>query len=97
MVSSSPKEQMEAGHESMKIVLTSPTDIPARRSRASQGKSRMAKGTQGMPSWLGTAGASILIVPIQEQGMAPQPRALQPRRMFPAPLMMLQMKSWTGW
>lgn len=37
VVSSSPKEQMEAGHESMKIVLTSPTDIPARRSRASQG------------------------------------------------------------
>ncbi|XP_077642479.1 FH1/FH2 domain-containing protein 1 isoform X1 [Lonchura striata] len=37
MVSSSPKEQMEAGHESMKILLTSPTDIPARRSRASQG------------------------------------------------------------
>ncbi|NWV19434.1 FHOD1 protein, partial [Origma solitaria] len=37
VVSSSPKEQMEAGHESMKIVLTSPTNIPARRSRASQG------------------------------------------------------------
>ncbi|XP_064243263.1 FH1/FH2 domain-containing protein 1 isoform X2 [Passer domesticus] len=37
VVSSSPKEQMEAGHESMKIVLTSPTDIPFRRSRASQG------------------------------------------------------------
>uniref|UniRef100_A0A8C3Y3A4 Formin homology 2 domain containing 1 n=1 Tax=Catharus ustulatus TaxID=91951 RepID=A0A8C3Y3A4_CATUS len=37
VVSSSPKEQMEAGHESMKIVLTSPTDTPARRSRASQG------------------------------------------------------------
>lgn len=37
VVSSSPKEQMEAGHETMKIVLTSPTDIPARRSRASQG------------------------------------------------------------
>uniref|UniRef100_A0A803WA01 Formin homology 2 domain containing 1 n=1 Tax=Ficedula albicollis TaxID=59894 RepID=A0A803WA01_FICAL len=37
VVSSSPKEQMEAGHESMKIVLTSPTDVPARRSRASQG------------------------------------------------------------
>uniref|UniRef100_H0Z621 Formin homology 2 domain containing 1 n=1 Tax=Taeniopygia guttata TaxID=59729 RepID=H0Z621_TAEGU len=37
MVSSSPKEQMEAGHESMKILLTSPTDLPARRSRASQG------------------------------------------------------------
>ncbi|XP_017679679.1 PREDICTED: FH1/FH2 domain-containing protein 1 isoform X1 [Lepidothrix coronata] len=37
VVSSSPKEQMEAGHESMKSVLTSPVDIPARRSRASQG------------------------------------------------------------
>ncbi|NXG03748.1 FHOD1 protein, partial [Sakesphorus luctuosus] len=37
VVSSSPKEQMEAGHENMKSVLTSPVDIPARRSRASQG------------------------------------------------------------
>ncbi|NXG13099.1 FHOD1 protein, partial [Grallaria varia] len=37
VVSSSPKEQMEAGHESMKTVLTSPVDAPARRSRASQG------------------------------------------------------------
>uniref|UniRef100_A0A8C3E6W0 Formin homology 2 domain containing 1 n=1 Tax=Corvus moneduloides TaxID=1196302 RepID=A0A8C3E6W0_CORMO len=46
VVSSSPKEQMEAGHESMKIVLTSPTDIPARRSRASQGRSRMGSPAQ---------------------------------------------------
>ncbi|NWI93515.1 FHOD1 protein, partial [Pitta sordida] len=37
VVSSSPKEQMEAGHESMKSVLTTPVDIPARRSRTSQG------------------------------------------------------------
>ncbi|XP_010016484.1 PREDICTED: FH1/FH2 domain-containing protein 1-like [Nestor notabilis] len=37
VVSSSPKEQMEAGHESMKSLLASPTDTPARRSRASQG------------------------------------------------------------
>ncbi|NXP18266.1 FHOD1 protein, partial [Scytalopus superciliaris] len=37
VVSSSPKEQMEAGHENMKSVLTCPVDTPARRSRASQG------------------------------------------------------------
>ncbi|NXC27296.1 FHOD1 protein, partial [Campylorhamphus procurvoides] len=37
VVSSSPKEQMDAGHENMKSVLTSPVDAPARRSRASQG------------------------------------------------------------
>ncbi|NWW55169.1 FHOD1 protein, partial [Pedionomus torquatus] len=39
VVSSSPEEQMKAGHESMKNLLTSPTDAPARRSRASQGRS----------------------------------------------------------
>ncbi|NXO71194.1 FHOD1 protein, partial [Phainopepla nitens] len=50
VVSSSPKEQMEAGHESMKIVLTSPTDVPARRSRASQGRSRMAKELKACPA-----------------------------------------------
>uniref|UniRef100_A0A8D2MLY1 Formin homology 2 domain containing 1 n=1 Tax=Zonotrichia albicollis TaxID=44394 RepID=A0A8D2MLY1_ZONAL len=44
VLSSSPREQMEAGHECMKIVLTSPTDIPARRSRASQGR-RTGHGT----------------------------------------------------
>ncbi|XP_053808630.1 FH1/FH2 domain-containing protein 1 isoform X2 [Vidua chalybeata] len=49
VVSSSPKEQMEAGHESMKIVLTSPTDIPARRSRASQGTGHSTP-TQASPA-----------------------------------------------
>ncbi|NXT64849.1 FHOD1 protein, partial [Chaetops frenatus] len=49
VVSSSPKEQMEAGHESMKIVLTSPTDIPARRSRASHGTGH-GTPTQGSPA-----------------------------------------------
>ncbi|NXP90810.1 FHOD3 protein, partial [Passerina amoena] len=49
VVSSSPREQMEAGHESMKIVLTSPTDIPARRSRASQGTGH-GTPTQGSPA-----------------------------------------------
>ncbi|NWU30836.1 FHOD1 protein, partial [Dyaphorophyia castanea] len=49
VVSSSPKEQMEAGHESMKIVLTSPTDISARRSRASQGTGH-GTPTQGSPA-----------------------------------------------
>ncbi|NWV36139.1 FHOD1 protein, partial [Grantiella picta] len=49
VVSSSPKEQMEAGHESMKIVLTSPTNIPARRSRASQGTGH-GTPTQGSPA-----------------------------------------------
>ncbi|NXC87768.1 FHOD1 protein, partial [Cercotrichas coryphoeus] len=53
VVSSSPKEQMEAGHESMKIVLTSPTDAPARRSRASQGRSRMAKELKACPAGWG--------------------------------------------
>ncbi|NWV67371.1 FHOD1 protein, partial [Malurus elegans] len=49
VVSSSPKEQMEAGHESMKMLLTSPTDIPARRSRASQGTGH-GTPTQGSPA-----------------------------------------------
>lgn len=55
VVSSSPKEQMEAGHESMKIVLTSPTDVPARRSRASQGRGGMAEELEAFPAgweWL---------------------------------------------
>uniref|UniRef100_A0A8D2P0R5 Formin homology 2 domain containing 1 n=1 Tax=Zosterops lateralis melanops TaxID=1220523 RepID=A0A8D2P0R5_ZOSLA len=47
VVSSSPKEQMEEGHENLKIVLTSPTDIPSRRSRASQGH---GTPTQGSPA-----------------------------------------------
>lgn len=50
-----------------------------------------------MPSWLGMADVSIPIVPVQGQGMPPRPRALQPRRMFPAPQTTRQMKSWTGW
>ncbi|NXY92784.1 FHOD1 protein, partial [Alcedo cyanopectus] len=49
VVSSSPKEQMEAGHESMKILLTSPTDAPARRSRASQGIGHTTP-TRGSPA-----------------------------------------------
>ncbi|NXI33390.1 FHOD1 protein, partial [Sterrhoptilus dennistouni] len=49
VVSSSPKEQMEAGHENLKIVLTSPTDIPSRRSRASQGTGH-GTPTQGSPA-----------------------------------------------
>ncbi|KAM6353870.1 FH1/FH2 domain-containing protein 1 isoform 2-T2 [Alca torda] len=49
VVSSGPKEQMEAGHESMKSLLTSPTDIPARRSRASQGTGH-ASPAQGSPA-----------------------------------------------
>ncbi|NWY90384.1 FHOD1 protein, partial [Loxia curvirostra] len=49
VVSSSPREQMEAGHESMKILLTYPTDIPARRSRASQGTGHSTP-TQGSPA-----------------------------------------------
>ncbi|XP_009081395.1 PREDICTED: FH1/FH2 domain-containing protein 1 [Acanthisitta chloris] len=49
VVSSSPKEQMEAGHESMKSVLTSHMDIPARRSRASQGTGHVTP-TQGSPA-----------------------------------------------
>ncbi|NXV49759.1 FHOD1 protein, partial [Uria aalge] len=49
VVSSGPKEQMEAGHESMKSLLTSPTDIPARRSRASRGTGH-ASPAQGSPA-----------------------------------------------
>ncbi|NXJ65297.1 FHOD1 protein, partial [Rostratula benghalensis] len=49
MVSSSPKEQMEAGHESMKSLLTSSTDAPARRSRASQGTGHVSPA-QGSPA-----------------------------------------------
>ncbi|NXA29305.1 FHOD1 protein, partial [Ibidorhyncha struthersii] len=49
VVSSGPEEQMEAGHESMKSLLTSPTDAPARRSRASQGTGH-ATPAQGSPA-----------------------------------------------
>ncbi|NXJ80835.1 FHOD1 protein, partial [Trogon melanurus] len=49
VVSSGPEEQMEAGHESMKIVLTSPTDVPARRSRASRGTGHVSP-PQGSPA-----------------------------------------------
>ncbi|XP_030907616.2 FH1/FH2 domain-containing protein 1 [Melopsittacus undulatus] len=49
MVSSSPKEQMEAGHKSMKSLLASPTDNPARRSRSSQGTGH-ASPAQGSPA-----------------------------------------------
>ncbi|NXR06850.1 FHOD1 protein, partial [Semnornis frantzii] len=49
VVSSSPEEQMEAGHESMKLLLTSPTEAPARRSRASQGTGHSTP-TQGSPA-----------------------------------------------
>ncbi|XP_009468743.1 PREDICTED: FH1/FH2 domain-containing protein 1 [Nipponia nippon] len=49
VVSSGPEEQMEAGHESMKNVLTSPTDAPVRRSRASQGTGH-AIPAQGSPA-----------------------------------------------
>ncbi|KAM6380917.1 FH1/FH2 domain-containing protein 1 isoform 2-T2 [Pluvialis apricaria] len=49
VVSSGPEEQMEAGHESMKSLLTSPTDAPARRSRGSQGTGH-ATPAQGSPA-----------------------------------------------
>ncbi|NXF53349.1 FHOD1 protein, partial [Oceanites oceanicus] len=48
VVSSGPEEQMEAGHESMKSLLTSPTDAPARRSRASRGTGHVTPA-QGSP------------------------------------------------
>lgn len=37
-VSTSPEQQAEAGHESMKSMLISSTETPARRSRASRGR-----------------------------------------------------------
>ncbi|NWQ91866.1 FHOD1 protein, partial [Burhinus bistriatus] len=49
VVSSGPEEQMEAGHESMKSLLTSPTDAPARRSWASRGTGH-ATPAQGSPA-----------------------------------------------
>ncbi|NXN56044.1 FHOD1 protein, partial [Rynchops niger] len=49
VVSGGPEEQMEAGHESMKSLLTSPTDTPARRSRASRGTGH-ASPAQGSPA-----------------------------------------------
>ncbi|KAK2530035.1 Fhod1 [Columba guinea] len=49
VVSSSPEEQMETGHESMKNLLASPTDAPARRSRASRGTGHTTP-TQGSPA-----------------------------------------------
>ncbi|XP_074896545.1 FH1/FH2 domain-containing protein 1 isoform X3 [Buteo buteo] len=49
VVSSSPEEQMEAGHESMKNLLTSPADAPTRRSRASRGTGHTTPA-QGSPA-----------------------------------------------
>ncbi|NWU96004.1 FHOD1 protein, partial [Upupa epops] len=49
VVSSGPEKQMEAGHESMKLLLNSPTDIPARRSRPSRGTGQTTP-TQGSPA-----------------------------------------------
>uniref|UniRef100_A0A8B9M3E0 Formin homology 2 domain containing 1 n=1 Tax=Accipiter nisus TaxID=211598 RepID=A0A8B9M3E0_9AVES len=49
VVSSGPEEQMEAGHESMKSLLTSPVDAPARRSRASRGTGHTTPA-QGSPA-----------------------------------------------
>ncbi|NXP47484.1 FHOD1 protein, partial [Heliornis fulica] len=49
VVSTGPEGQMEAGHESMKSLLTSPTDAPVRRSRASQGTGHTTPA-QGSPA-----------------------------------------------
>ncbi|NXG36712.1 FHOD1 protein, partial [Dromaius novaehollandiae] len=51
VVSTSPEqwEQAEAGHESMKSMLISPTDAPARRSRASRGTGHTTPA-QGSPA-----------------------------------------------
>uniref|UniRef100_A0A8C3CM48 Formin homology 2 domain containing 1 n=1 Tax=Cairina moschata TaxID=8855 RepID=A0A8C3CM48_CAIMO len=51
VVSASPKqqEQAEEGHESMKSVLSLPTDVPARRSRASRGTGHVTP-SQGSPA-----------------------------------------------
>ncbi|NWZ18713.1 FHOD1 protein, partial [Asarcornis scutulata] len=51
VVSASPKqqEQVEEGHESMKSVLSLPTDVPARRSRASRGTGHVTP-SQGSPA-----------------------------------------------
>ncbi|NWU70005.1 FHOD1 protein, partial [Pterocles burchelli] len=50
VVCTGPEEQMEAGHESMKSLLTSPMDAPARRSRASRGRSRGSPAQEDVPS-----------------------------------------------
>uniref|UniRef100_A0A669QT56 Formin homology 2 domain containing 1 n=1 Tax=Phasianus colchicus TaxID=9054 RepID=A0A669QT56_PHACC len=46
VVSTSPaqQEQAEVGHESMKSILSSPTDVPARRSRGGRGRSTSEMG-----------------------------------------------------
>uniref|UniRef100_A0A8D2MMW9 Formin homology 2 domain containing 1 n=1 Tax=Zonotrichia albicollis TaxID=44394 RepID=A0A8D2MMW9_ZONAL len=78
VLSSSPREQMEAGHECMKIVLTSPTDIPARRSRASQGRSRMAEELKTCPAgWEQLVPASSLS-PCRNRAWHPDPRLSSP-------------------
>lgn len=88
---------MEAGHESMKSLLTSPTDAPTRRSRASRGRSGVAEARKAHTAgWARLMAASPFFL-MQGQAMPARPRALLPRRMFPAPQTMLQMKSWTSW
>ncbi|XP_046781388.1 FH1/FH2 domain-containing protein 1 isoform X1 [Gallus gallus] len=51
VVSASPmqQEQAEVGHESMKSVLSSPTDVPARRSRGGRGTG-LTTPSQGSPA-----------------------------------------------
>uniref|UniRef100_A0A8C9G8F6 Formin homology 2 domain containing 1 n=1 Tax=Pavo cristatus TaxID=9049 RepID=A0A8C9G8F6_PAVCR len=56
VVSASPtqQEQAEVGHESMKSILSSPTDVPARRSRGGRGRSTSGvewqSGVEDVPS-----------------------------------------------
>uniref|UniRef100_A0A8C3K779 Formin homology 2 domain containing 1 n=1 Tax=Calidris pygmaea TaxID=425635 RepID=A0A8C3K779_9CHAR len=77
VVSSGPQEQMEAGHESMKSLLTSPTDAPARRSRPSRGHVSPAQGSpaqEDVPSSPDDASDEIMDRLVKSVTHNPNPR-----------------------
>lgn len=78
VVSSGPEEQMEAGHESMKILLTSPTDAPARRSRASQGRSRVAEALKECPAVRARPMPASPLSPCRDRARHPDPGFFSP-------------------
>uniref|UniRef100_A0A8B9BG88 Formin homology 2 domain containing 1 n=1 Tax=Anser brachyrhynchus TaxID=132585 RepID=A0A8B9BG88_9AVES len=89
VVSASPEqqEQAEVGHESMKSVLSLPTDVPARRSRASRGTGHVtpspgSPAQEDVPSSPDDASDEIMdrLVKSVTQSANPRPCANKERR-----------------
>lgn len=81
VVSASPKqqEQAEEGHENMKSVLSLPTDVPARRSRPSRGRSGL-----GMGQHSGVAHGDTQLMPASSYPPR-RDRACHPKPRLPSP------------